>query len=172
MAKKKATKKKMDTQVLKKPSSKAKVKAKAPKATAKKKPVAKAPKSAPKSKVVAKVPVKVAPVKQKELPAKIEAVKVSAKKLPVKSKRPLYSQDKTSTLVKKGGKEVNELDLKKDLIEEFIEKGKRNAVITYEEVIEFCDKNNLVEQETNELLRTLEKENIELITQEELETSH
>lgn len=125
-----------------------------------------------KAKSTAQVPdvkesVKVIPVKQKEAPI---ASKVFAKKAPAKTKRPLFSQDKAAAL--KQGKDVDELDLKKDLIEEFIEKGKRNAVITYEEVIEFCDKNHLIEQETNELLRTLEKENIELITQEELETSH
>ncbi|MDR3550297.1 MAG: RNA polymerase sigma factor RpoD [Candidatus Babeliales bacterium] len=67
---------------------------------------------------------------------------------------------------------TNELDLKKELIEDFIEKGKRNSVLTYEEVIEFCEKSHLIEQETNDLLRTLEKENVELITQEELESSH
>jgi len=65
----------------------------------------------------------------------------------------------------------SELDLKKELIEEFIEKGKRNTVLTYEEVMEFCEKSHLIEQETNDLLRTLEKENVELITQEELESS-
>jgi len=65
----------------------------------------------------------------------------------------------------------SELDLKKELIDEFIEKGKRNTVLTYEEVIEFCDKSHLAEQETNDLLKTLEKENVELITQEELESS-
>lgn len=62
-----------------------------------------------------------------------------------------------------------ELDLKKENIEEFIEKGKKNNFLTYEEVIEFADKNHLLEIETNELLRSLERENVELITQEELE---
>ena len=76
----------------------------------------------------------------------------------------------------KKGKEVaaptqQELDLKKEHIEEFIEKGKKINFLTYEEVIEFADKNHLLEQETNDLLRTLEKENVELITQEELEAS-
>lgn len=65
-----------------------------------------------------------------------------------------------------------ELDLKKELIEEFIEKGKKNNFLTYEEVIEFSDKNHLQEQETNDLLRSLERENVELITQEELESTH
>ena len=71
----------------------------------------------------------------------------------------------------KPAKSGSDLDHKKELTEEFIEKGKRNNFLTYEEIIEFGDKNHLAEQETNDLLRTLEKENIELITQEELESS-
>lgn len=60
-------------------------------------------------------------------------------------------------------------DLKKELIEELIEKGKRANFLTYEEIIEFGDKNHLSEQEINEILRTLEKEHIDLIMQDELE---
>jgi len=61
------------------------------------------------------------------------------------------------------------LDLKKELIEEFINKGKKNNIITYEEVIEFGDENNLSESETNNLLRRIEQEHIELVMQKELE---
>ena len=50
-----------------------------------------------------------------------------------------------------------------------VEKGKRANFLTYEEVIEFGDKNHLIEQETNDILRTLEKEHIDLIMQDELE---
>lgn len=60
-------------------------------------------------------------------------------------------------------------DLKKELIEELIEKGKRANFLTYEEIIEFGDKNHLAETEINDILRTLEKEHIDLIMQEELE---
>lgn len=66
---------------------------------------------------------------------------------------------------------VPSLDLKKELIDEFLEKGKRNNVITYEEVIEFSDKNHLTEPETNDLMKQIEKENIDLVMQEELEGS-
>jgi len=62
-----------------------------------------------------------------------------------------------------------DLDLKKELIEEFVEKARKNMVITHEEVIEFSDKNNLTEKETDKLLRTLDKENIELVSPEEIE---
>lgn len=63
------------------------------------------------------------------------------------------------------------IDLKKELLEELIEKGKRNNAISYEEVIEFSDKNDLSEKDTNQLLRIFEKENIELVMQEELDTA-
>lgn len=61
------------------------------------------------------------------------------------------------------------LDFKKELIDEFIFKGKRNNVITYEEVIEFSYENSLSEAETNNLLRRIEQEHIELVMQKELE---
>ena len=63
------------------------------------------------------------------------------------------------------------LDLKKEIIDAMVDKGKKNGVLTYEEIIDFSDKNHLVEQETNDLLKTLERENVELVTQEELEAS-
>jgi RNA polymerase primary sigma factor len=61
-------------------------------------------------------------------------------------------------------------DLKKELVEELIEKGKRANFLTYEEIIEFGDKNHLSEIEINDILRTLEKEHIDLIMQDELES--
>ena len=60
-------------------------------------------------------------------------------------------------------------ELKKTRIEELLETGKKNNVLTYEEVIDFSEKNELSETETNALLRQIEKEHIELIMQEELE---
>ncbi|MEX0849025.1 MAG: RNA polymerase sigma factor RpoD [Candidatus Dependentiae bacterium] len=75
-------------------------------------------------------------------------------------KKPVKSIKKTNA---KG------LDLKKEIINELIERAKLNKkVLSYEEVIEFGDKNHLSEKETNELLKILEKENIELMMQEEL----
>jgi RNA polymerase primary sigma factor len=66
-------------------------------------------------------------------------------------------------------KKITSLDLKKELINELIEEGKKNISLTYEEVIEFSDKNHLSEKETNALLLRIEKEHIELIMQEELD---
>lgn len=59
--------------------------------------------------------------------------------------------------------------MKASLIKALLERGKTSGVLTYEEVSEFVEKNHLVELEANDLLRTLEKENIELVMQEELE---
>ena len=61
-------------------------------------------------------------------------------------------------------------DLKKELIDELVEKGKRANFLTYEEIIEFGDKNHLSEQDINDILRTLEKEHIDLIMQDELDS--
>ncbi|HEV2601421.1 MAG TPA: RNA polymerase sigma factor RpoD [Candidatus Babeliales bacterium] len=61
------------------------------------------------------------------------------------------------------------LDLKKELINELIDHGKQNGFLAYEEVIEFCDRTNLSEKETSELLSRIERSHIELITQEEME---
>ncbi len=63
--------------------------------------------------------------------------------------------------------EENELAL--EVIESLVERGKRAGALSYEEIMEFCDRNHLSETETNDLLKTLEKENVELLMQEELE---
>ena len=62
-----------------------------------------------------------------------------------------------------------EQEIAHELLEAFVERGKRTGVLSYEELMEFCDRNHLSEPETNELLKTLEKENVELVMQEELE---
>ena len=62
------------------------------------------------------------------------------------------------------------LDLKRELIEELVERGKQQRVLSYEEVIEFGDKNHLTEAETNNLLKLLERENVELAMQEEIDS--
>ena len=60
-------------------------------------------------------------------------------------------------------------DVKKEVIEELLERGRKHNLLSYEEVIEFSDKNHMNEQETNELLRVIEKEHIELVMQDELD---
>ena len=55
-------------------------------------------------------------------------------------------------------------------VELLLEKGKSSGVLTYEELFSFVAKNKLTEEDSNELLRIFDKENIDLISQEELET--
>lgn len=55
-------------------------------------------------------------------------------------------------------------------LDELIERFKGNGVLTYEEIINFCDEHGLSERESEEVLRTLEKKNIELVTQDEIES--
>jgi RNA polymerase primary sigma factor len=67
-------------------------------------------------------------------------------------------------------KKPEETESSQELLETLIERGKRAGALSYEEVMEFCDRNHLSEPETNDLLKTLEKENVELLLQEQLET--
>ncbi|MBA3954671.1 RNA polymerase sigma factor RpoD [Candidatus Dependentiae bacterium] len=66
-------------------------------------------------------------------------------------------------------KKAEGVDLTQELIESLLEKGRRAGTMSYEELMEFCERNHLGEIETNELLKTLEKEHIELLMQEELD---
>lgn len=67
------------------------------------------------------------------------------------------------------GEDIEHVDYR-DQLQELIERGKENGnTLTYEEIIEFSDKNHLTEKETEEVMAALEKRSIELVTQEELE---
>lgn len=52
-----------------------------------------------------------------------------------------------------------------------LEKGRNEGVITYEELMGFHQRYKLNEEDANELMRILERENIDLISQDELEAS-
>lgn len=65
--------------------------------------------------------------------------------------------------------EIENVDFKEH-IQDLIDRGRENNnILSYEEIIEFCDKNHLSEKETEDLLDILEKKNIEFITQDELD---
>ncbi|MCK9543902.1 MAG: RNA polymerase sigma factor RpoD [Novosphingobium sp.] len=74
---------------------------------------------------------------------------------------------KITKKVNKKDNDINNTD--SELIDILLEKGRQSGILTYEELLEFCDRNNLSEVETNDIIKALEKENIELIMQEELE---
>jgi RNA polymerase primary sigma factor len=80
------------------------------------------------------------------------------------------TKTKPAAVKKTVKKTTNSIDLHKEVIEEFIEKCKLSGLLSYEELIAFSDKNNVTDAEVTDILRILEKENVELITQEELET--
>ena len=56
---------------------------------------------------------------------------------------------------------------KKVTKELLLEKGKKQGYLTYEEVMEYSDKQKLSDEGLNNLLKFFEKENVELITQAE-----
>ncbi len=112
------------------------------------------PKSKPKAK----------PKDQKKKRVVSEALSAVHKKKPLDKNKAMLKKSITS---KKRKPPI--LDPKKELIEEIIEKSKKAGILTYEEIIEFSEKNNLTEKESDDLLRTLDKENVELISQNELD---
>jgi RNA polymerase primary sigma factor len=69
-------------------------------------------------------------------------------------------------------KKTEGVDLNQELIEEMIDRGKKAGVMSYEEVTEFADRNHLSDTETTELFKLFEKENIDLVTLEELEAEY
>ncbi len=95
----------------------------------------------------------------------------SVKKAPLAPKKKAKATARTAVHSARAGKPKSLIDIKDDLITELIERSKRAGVLTYEEVMEFSEKNHLSEPETEQLLKTCDKENIDLVTQEELESS-
>ena len=79
------------------------------------------------------------------------------------------SKKTKSTESKAKTKKPEGVDLTQELIEGLIERGRRTGALSYEELMEFSDRNHLTEPEINDLLKALEKENIDLVMHEELE---
>jgi RNA polymerase primary sigma factor len=88
------------------------------------------------------------------------------KKSPAKTKTSAKVVIKASRNGKQAYSET--LDLTKELVDELLERGKREGMLAYEEIIELATEHNLGDKETEELLKIFEKENIDLVTQEEL----
>lgn len=133
-------------------------------------------KSAPTSKAMPQVTPKKATQKIKPTPAPI--AKQATSKVAVTAKQPLKKPTAKESVQKiskaaAGRDKVpsKDLDPRDELVHEIIDKGKRLGVLTYEEIVEFSERNHFAEQDTERLLRTLDKEGVELITQEEYEAS-
>jgi len=178
----KAFKKVTSTTSVKKTKAKKVVAKVAPKKAISKKAATKkvvAKKAVSKKKVVKKVApakttkVKSAPakaVKVKKVKA-VQKVSVITKKVqPPKTKEVIKVKEKKTSKTKVKAKILPVQSLKdiEKQVDTLIEKGKGDGVLTYEEVIIFTRKHRLTEEDANELLRCLEKENVDLISQEEL----
>ncbi len=74
---------------------------------------------------------------------------------------------KTTALLSKKSKKTP-LELHFEAILDFVEDSKKNGSVSYEEILEFSEANDLTEKESEKLMKLLEKENIELISQEEI----
>jgi RNA polymerase primary sigma factor len=61
-------------------------------------------------------------------------------------------------------------DSYQEQLDELLERGRLNGVLTYEEITEFSEEQALSEKETEEILRLAEKKGIDLISQDELST--
>jgi len=92
--------------------------------------------------------------------------KTSSKKTESKSSTE-KKQTKTKS-TKKASEKPSPEALK--LIKTFLEKAHRTGVTTYEEVMDFSQKHDFNEQEIQKIVRGLEKENIELVMEEELDS--
>ncbi len=104
-----------------------------------------------------------------------EAKKKTVKKSTTKKKSIVKKQIKKAapTAKKATPKKVDEssMDPKKKILSSFIDKAQRAGVLTYEEILEFVKQHGITKAETRTLLKTLEKENIELIVERDLESS-
>ena len=134
------------------------VKAKAKKVVAKAAPAKPTPKKAAPIK-------KAAPVKKAVATQKSKTTSKAAPKKTPKTAKPKAAV--RTTLTAKKTKPLS----KEELITAFIERGKRASALSYEELMEFSEKHQLTELETEQLLKTCDKENIELMTQEEMEAA-
>jgi RNA polymerase primary sigma factor len=117
---------------------------------------------------------KAAPVvaKKKKVVAKPVASSAKASRKAVRAKFSKLAAKGRSGLKTKGTKKViappqTLKDIEKQ-VEGLLEKGRGDGVLTYEEVVLFARKHRLSEEDANELLTIFEKENIDLISQEEL----
>lgn len=107
---------------------------------------------------------------QRVLDTKVSS-KQAANKISVNSSIPKVSTMKKDVATTSPKKKGPLRDLKNEALTSFIEKGKKNGVLAYEEVIELSEKHNLSDPETADLLRAIEHENIEVVTLEELDAS-
>ena len=135
-------------------------------ATKAKSPVKKVKKTAPQK----EIPTKVITAKKVMTPKEVAPKKGATQAIEALPVKPTKAARTTSIKAPSKTKpKVPSLDLKQELSDELIERGKRMTYLTYEELMAFSEKNHISEVEMNEILRLLEKEHVDLIMQDELE---
>ncbi|HBS47625.1 TPA: RNA polymerase sigma factor RpoD [Candidatus Dependentiae bacterium] len=126
-------------------------------------------KSAPEVKITKQTPQEVKAATKPTKPAKESAatsakIKAASKKIKIAKKQQIASGESKSEDKKESLSSIpNEVDT-------LVERGKSEGVLTYEEIALFCSKHKLADDDAEELIRICDKENIDLISKEELES--
>jgi RNA polymerase primary sigma factor len=120
-----------------------------------------------------KAPVKVAPAVRKSATSPLQApkAKVLIKKHRIEKASVIDETSDHAILLPEGEIVTQSLKSIEKQVAALIEKGRSEGVITYEELVGFNQRHKLSEEDANDLVRILERENIDLILQDELESS-
>ena len=171
--KKKVIKKKpVKKKILKKKVTKKKV---VKKKITKKKVVKKKIVKKKKASVLGRLTKKVISVAKKAISAE-KPKKIAVKKLPVKRvekvAKKVVKKVSKKVVIKKAAKDKKERTVTLKEIEKqvavLVEKGGNDGVLTFEEIAAFAQKHKLGEEDANELLRLFEKENIDLVAEDDI----
>lgn len=141
------------------------------KQTTPKKVVKKKTKPTPKKSLVGKATAVLSSVFKKKTSSKksfskLKKIKTITK---IQALKKFSTKRKQSKVTKETSKTVTLKDIEKHL-NTILEKGNLEGVLTFEDVAAFTQQHKLAEEETNDLLQLLEKENIDLVSQEDIET--
>ena len=81
----------------------------------------------------------------------------------------VIKSEKTRALAATGRTDGGET--RDEQVEGLIEKARRSSnILSYEEILEFCEQHGFSETDTADLFKYFERENVELVPQDELET--
>jgi len=109
-------------------------------------------------------------VPQEKLKTKAAPQKPKAQDIPPKPKAKGRVAARASIASKPTGiKKESEAGETQELIDELIERGKQATTLSYEEIMEFSENHHLTELETSDLLKALDKANVTLVMQEEID---
>lgn len=129
-------------------------------------------KEQPAKKAAAKKKITTKAATQQTISSEIVSPKPVVKTKVKVTKTPKKAASSKASPAKKAKKEASGLSLKdiEKQVAFLVDKGKSDGVLTYEEVLIFTRRHGLAEEEASELLRLFEKENIDLVLQEDLDS--